>query len=644
MATNDIPRTVADFETQLSTSISVGNTTFSISSATDDDGIALPSGKYCFTIDNGAANKEYLMGDLSGTSVTNVVSVSRQGAESSGATEEHRVGASVIVTDFAVIQRIADILRGILALDGASPIEYDSEPILSGREQIATVGYVLDIVNGGTVNFDKQIISGTAGETLASPDLVYFKKADQRWWKVDADDTTTFDQVQLGVAQGSATAGNSVAVLISGIATNFSGLTPGSDYYASNTAGAISTSTGTYSIAVGTAVTASSLFFDGSSKDSPTFYEKQALVGTAGIPGSTNKYVTEENLYDSETDQTQATQDSTTVVGEANATTRRNRIAQSFVAGRDKIRGVVLYKAADTGSFTGTVTVALQADSSGSPSGSNLASTTITNANWLNYATGEVSIPFSAEYDMVVGTTYWIVVSTSTADNSNHPNLGINTAGGYASGILRYNNTTDGWTTLTGNDLYFKTLNGIDGQISQATSSGNYLVGSSPSTFIADIYTTGTTTTTSSAEVTVYSKMLPAGFFRTNSGFRLHVFGQYNDDVGHTTRIKLNGTTVATYSRGDANENTVGLKYRTVVINNNSLSSQIVLQDGQHLSGFSYESSASVSATGGFDNNATTSSVDTSQPVRLTVTFQNGSNGADDTSTFTYAVLEKVYQ
>jgi len=95
------PKIIADFETQLSTSIAVGATTFSISSATDDDGVALPAGFYYFTVDNGQSNKEYLSGTLSGTSVTGVSTVSRQGVETSGAARAHRVGASVILTDFA---------------------------------------------------------------------------------------------------------------------------------------------------------------------------------------------------------------------------------------------------------------------------------------------------------------------------------------------------------------------------------------------------------------------------------------------------------------------------------------------------------------------------------------------------------------
>lgn len=103
-----VPVIVADFESSLSTAIAVGGTSFTLSSATDDDGVALPSGTYYFTVDNGASNKEYFLGTLSGSSVTGLYSVSRQGVETSGAARAHRVGASVIITDFATYKKYMD--------------------------------------------------------------------------------------------------------------------------------------------------------------------------------------------------------------------------------------------------------------------------------------------------------------------------------------------------------------------------------------------------------------------------------------------------------------------------------------------------------------------------------------------------------
>lgn len=195
--------------------------------------------------------------------------------------------------------------------------------------------------------------------------------------------------------------------------------------------------------------------------------EKAALAGSQGVPNTANPYVTKDNVYTANTDQTQATQNSTVEFGMADTTGNKNKIQQSFIPVKTKNRGVLLYKAADTGTFTGTVTITLQADTAGSPSGSVLATQTITNAQWLALAVGEFEVDFTAEYDsQIAGNLYWIVASASTADTSNHPNLGTNTAGGYANGSVKYWNTTDGYVAVANIDLYFKTLQGVSSQIS----------------------------------------------------------------------------------------------------------------------------------------------------------------------------------
>lgn len=157
-------------------------------------------------------------------------------------------------------------------------------------------------------------------------------------------------------------------------------------------------------------------------------------------------------------DQQQTTQDGTIVLGEANATTKKNQIAQSFVAGQNTLTGVKLHKLADTGSFTGTVTVELLADSAGSPSGAALATVTLSNAAWLALSAGLFTATFGTAYQAAIGTTYWIRITTSTADNSNHPNLGVASSGGYASGSVKSWNTTDGWVAVALVDLTFKVL------------------------------------------------------------------------------------------------------------------------------------------------------------------------------------------
>lgn len=108
------------------------------------------------------------------------------------------------------------------------------------------------------------VVAGTAGETVIAGNLIYLKAADGYWWKTDADTLATVSGVMLGIAQGSGTAGNSVTggVLIKGIDSNQSGLSVGSSYYASNTAGAITSSAGTNSKVIGVARTTTALYFD----------------------------------------------------------------------------------------------------------------------------------------------------------------------------------------------------------------------------------------------------------------------------------------------------------------------------------------------------------------------------------------------
>lgn len=459
---------LADFQTTLSTEIAIGGTTATLSSATDDDSVALPSGRYFFTLDNSTSSKEHISCDLVGTALTNIKSLSRQGVETTGTVRKHRIGASVTLTDFGHIKFINDLVSGATTLNSTAPLGYDGAPSSLAGNQLATVTYVLGVVNGGAVTFDQQIISNqTSGEALAINDLVYFKEADARWYKVDADLTATFDQLQTGINKTTAGAsGVTIQVAISGPVSGFTGLTAGSKYYASNTAGSITTTAGTYSVFVGWALTTTTLLFNAEGKTLPTQKEKDALVGSQGIPDTNNKYVTQDNTTTAGTDQSQTTQNATVEVGEADATTKKNKLAQSFIPSKTKIRGVNLWKIADTGTFTGTVTVSLQADTAGSPSGSDLATVTFTNAEYLALAVGEFQALFSAEYaSLVVGNLYWIVISTSTSNNTNHPNLGTNSAGGYGSGSVKYNNTTDGWVAVSTIDLYFKTIEGVNNQI-----------------------------------------------------------------------------------------------------------------------------------------------------------------------------------
>lgn len=556
---------IADFSTQLTVQVAVGGVTASILSATDSDGVALPAGRYFFTINPTNSSKEHISCDLSGTSLTNIKSVSRQGVETTGFARLHRVGASVIISDFAHIKFMDDLLAGVTQFNSSVNLGYDGAPTALAGNQFATVTYVLGVVSGGTVTFDQQIVGNqVAGETLIVNDLVYFKESDQRWWKADADLTATFDQLQLGITKTAGSAGGTIQVAISGPVSGFSGLTAGSKYYLSNTAGGITTIPGTYSVFIGWALTTTTLLFNPVLKTLPTQKEKDALAGSQGTPSSTNKYTTQDNVSSESSDQSQTTQNATVEVGEADATLKKNKIGQSFIPTKTKISAVKLYKSANTGTFTGTVTVSLQADSSGSPSGVALATVTLSNAVYLALTTGEFTAKFSTEYaGLVPGSLYWIVIETSTSDNANHPNLGTNSAGGYSSGSVKFKNITDGWVAIATIDLYFKT---IEGQVSQIVQTGTD--GTIAKEFLPNkIYlnTTSVVLSNSSTETSIFSMTLPAGTLSTRNVVKIKLsLSDFNcalsggDDF--RIRIKYGGSTLATLFISGSGQTLTGLK------------------------------------------------------------------------------------
>lgn len=286
MATQ-LAQIVSDFETSLAVKMAIGATTGTLQSATDSDGVALPTGRYFFTIDRNNSSKEYISCTLIGTALTNIKTVTRQGVETSGTVREHRVGANVIISDFAHIKKINDLLDGTTNLDAGTPLAYDGTVTPTLPNQLMTRSAVLAVVTGGTVTYSQATVNGIAGETVASPNIAYFKESDQRWWLADADVTATFDQVELGIILTGNTAGNGITVIKLGYATNFTGLTAGSKYYLSNTAGGVTTSsTQTTQVYLGTAINTTTLDFQPKAIYMPTAVEKASITGLSTFTGA----------------------------------------------------------------------------------------------------------------------------------------------------------------------------------------------------------------------------------------------------------------------------------------------------------------------------------------------------------------------
>lgn len=156
--------------------------------------------------------------------------------------------------------------------------------------------------------------------------------------------------------------------------------------------------------------------------------------------------------------------------GEDDQSGKYYKIAQQFgtlaepdnATGDDLIQkcdGVILYKRPDTGTLldTATITISIQADSSNNPSGTDLTSKTYTKQQWANIGTGFFQAIFSSQYELDRDAEYWIVVTTTNTDSSNHPNLGYRDTNIFADGILKFNSTATGWQTEIG-DLAFHVL------------------------------------------------------------------------------------------------------------------------------------------------------------------------------------------
>jgi hypothetical protein len=146
---SNIIKLVAEFETTLATKLTSTGTSATITSNIDDDGNALADGEYGFALSQGEANSEFIICDVSGTSLTNIKTVNRStGGTTSGAANTHRIGSSVKITAFPALTQVANILNGNTDLDSTIPLKYNGDPTLSDDAELATKKYVDDENSG----------------------------------------------------------------------------------------------------------------------------------------------------------------------------------------------------------------------------------------------------------------------------------------------------------------------------------------------------------------------------------------------------------------------------------------------------------------------------------------------------------------
>jgi hypothetical protein len=175
-----LPKIVADYESSLATKIAVGETTGTIVSNVDDDGVTLADGTYYFTLDGNNSAKEHIKCTKTGTALSDIYSVSRQGVETSGVVREHRVGAKVIMTDYATYKNYFEAFVG--DVDGPASNTDNNIPQWDGTDsKTLKNGLGLDIDLSSVSASDDTIPSAKATKTYT----------DTKIPKTDIDTDTT---------------------------------------------------------------------------------------------------------------------------------------------------------------------------------------------------------------------------------------------------------------------------------------------------------------------------------------------------------------------------------------------------------------------------------------------------------------------
>lgn len=375
---------LADFSTQLATAISVGGTTATLQSATDDDGIALPAGRYFFTIDGTNSNKEHFSCVLSGTALTSLMSLSRQGVETSGAVRAHRLGATVSLTDFAHIKYINDLLIGTTNLNASTPLTYDGTATISTANQLATKAYVDSVTIAGGVDATT-LLKGIAKISVAPA--------------VAASPITVGDNDPRVPTQNE----NDALVGTSGTAVSSSNkLVDNADTSATASAGKLVRANGSgiidttflptnfsQSFTADSAITAGNavIITDGSN----VARSSVSLSNSAGIVvvgASTAVWAAQAFTVPSET----------------------NLYVQSIT--------VKLDQNTNGGQPTATLTLSIRTTSAGQPTGADLASTTVSHSNFGSNQS--VAFTFATPVILTAGVTYSYVIRTSTASGNSY--------------------------------------------------------------------------------------------------------------------------------------------------------------------------------------------------------------------------------
>ena len=214
--------------------------------------------------------------------------------------EDFNSGAEVIVTnDPLTLSRFGnlDVAATWDAIQTFSVLPRTTAGNPVDANDLVRKSYV-DSVVGGVATTVNVVVPGTAGETVAAGNLIYFDDTDNEWKLCDADTAASVENTLLGIAQGAGVDGGTIAggVLLRGLDANQTGLTAAALYYASNTAGGISATPGTTEVTVGFSYSTTQLYFNPRFNQQLTEDQQDALAGSSGTPSTSNKYITADDV------------------------------------------------------------------------------------------------------------------------------------------------------------------------------------------------------------------------------------------------------------------------------------------------------------------------------------------------------------
>lgn len=193
---------------------------------------------------------------------------------------------------------------------------------------------------------------------------------------------------------------------------------------------------------------------DTGSEGASRWYEIYAI--RKSTDGTKNLLLHRAKSFDA--DQSQTTDDGTGSSPGLRYDSTLERLAQSFAAGLSGPLPFIDVKVSKTGTPIGSCWWTLEADSSGSPSGTALATSDKFDVSLMSSSTNVLRVPFRTPYTLVATTTYWLVMRGDYTTSTSNYVVWLQKASGnpYASGTAKtYNGST--WATSTNKDHYFKT-------------------------------------------------------------------------------------------------------------------------------------------------------------------------------------------